>query len=204
MRIGGLQKFSLIDYPGLVSAVLFTQGCNFRCPYCHNPELVLPEQFETPLDLNQILMFVDARKGKLDGITISGGEPTLQEDLLWWLHKIKQRSFRIKLDTNGSNPHVVKQALERNLLDCIAMDIKAPLDSYADVARTEVDTNAIEQSIDLILSSGIAYQFRTTWAPALLTNSMKEDIMRWMRRLNAHHIFQECVPSKMLEPTMRA
>jgi pyruvate formate lyase activating enzyme len=195
MRIGGFQKFSLLDYPGLVSAIVFTQGCNFRCPYCHNPELVLPDQFGETVDPEWILAFLETRQGRLDGVTITGGEPTIQPDVLEWLEAIKQRSFRVKLDTNGSNPHVVKQALDRNLLDFIAMDIKAPLDSYAALAGTAVDTAAIEQSIAHILHSGIAYQFRTTLAPTLLTEAMKTDIRRWMDCLRAAHVFQECVLS---------
>lgn len=193
MRIGGFHKFSLIDYPGLISAVIFTQGCNFRCPYCHNWELVLPEKFGRTLDLQEILAFLEARAGKIDGVTVSGGEPTMQQGLLDCLHEIKQRSFRVKLDTNGSNPDVVKQALEEGLLDFIAMDVKAPLDSYDRLAGVDVETEAIEQSMAHILNSGVAYQFRTTCPPEIFTQSMKDDITTWMKRLRAEHIFQKCV-----------
>jgi len=203
MRIGGFQKFSLIDYPDHISAVVFTQGCNFRCPYCHNPELVLPDRFGKTFDPQHILTYLDSRKGKIDGITITGGEPTLQQDLLVFLSKIKKRSFKIKLDTNGYKPEVIKNALEDNLLDFIAMDIKAPLESYSALAGVAVDTNAIEKSIAVILDSGIAYQFRTTFVPQLLSNKMLEEIESWMQAIKANHIVQDFVFSTILDPTIR-
>ena len=200
MRIGGFQKFSLIDYPGLVSAVIFTQGCNFRCPWCHNPELVLPERFGEALDFEQILVFLDSRAGKLDGVTVSGGEPTLQQDLLHGLQELKTRSFKVKMDTNGSRPQILKEALDQGLLDYVAMDIKAPLGSYSQLAGVEVDTAAVEQSIELILHSGIAHHFRTTAVPGFLTDPMKAEIECWMQRLQANHVFQEFCPGELLAP----
>ncbi len=196
MRIGGFQKCSLIDYPDLISAVLFTQGCNFRCPWCHNPELVLSEQFGGSFDFEEILAFLDSRVGKLDAVTISGGEPTLQQNLLVCLRQLKSRPFRIKLDTNGSRPQILEETLEEGLLDYVAMDIKAPLDSYSDLVGVKADIAAIEQSIELLLNSGIDHHFRTTSVPGLLTNSMKGDITRWMQSLGARHIFQDFVPPK--------
>ncbi len=202
MRIGGLQKFSLIDYPGLISAVIFTQGCNFRCPYCHNPELVLPDRFEAPIDPEDVFAFLDSRKGKIEGVVISGGEPTLQEDLLHCLKRIKERSFKVKLDTNGSRPDVVKHALDNHLLDFIAMDIKAPPDSYFALSGVEVNMHDIEKSIDLVLCSGIEHLFKTTVVPNLFTNRMKKKIKRWMADLKANHIFQDFVPSDILDPAI--
>ena len=199
MHIGGFQKFSLIDYPGQMSAVIFTQGCNFRCPWCHNPELVLPERFGASLNCEEILSFLDSRAGKLDGVTISGGEPTLQQNLIARLRELKSRPFRVKLDTNGSRPHVLKEALEEDLLDYVAMDIKAPLGSYSYLAGVEVDTAAIEQSIDLLVDSGVEHHFRTTAVPGLLTEAMRKEISAWMQDLNVRHIFQDFVPGDTLD-----
>jgi pyruvate formate lyase activating enzyme len=191
MRIGGVQKFSLLDYPGAVCAVIFTQGCNFRCPFCHNPELVIPSRFGNSVDPAWVYDFLASRRGKLDGVTISGGEPTLQRDLLTFMRRIKTMSFSIKLDTNGSRPDTIRAALNENLVDFIAMDIKAPPASYASLAGVRVDTDAISESIGLIVSSDIACQFRTTVVPGLLTASMLAEIKNRMKQLKVDHIFQE-------------
>ena len=202
MKIGGFQKFSLIDYPGLISAVIFTQGCNFRCPYCHNPELVLPDKFGRSIDSEYILDFLNSRTGKLDGVVLTGGEPTLQLDLLPFLRKIKELSFMIKLDTNGGRSEVIQNALAENLLDFIAMDIKAPLNSYSAVSGVEVDINSIVKSINLIFDSGVDYQFRTTIVPKLHTKKMVKELKLWMQSLQANHLFQDFVSSNILDPTI--
>ncbi|HEC86320.1 MAG TPA: anaerobic ribonucleoside-triphosphate reductase activating protein, partial [Thermoplasmatales archaeon] len=139
MIIGGFQRFSLIDYPGKICAIIFTQGCNFRCPYCHNPELVNPKLFQEPIDENDIFRFLEMRKGKLDAVEITGGEPTLQPDLIEFMRKIKAMGFLIKLDTNGTNPEVVEKIIKNKLVDYIAMDVKAPLEKYEKVVRAKVD-----------------------------------------------------------------
>lgn len=202
MRIGGFQKFSLIDYPGLISAIVFTRSCNFRCPYCHNPELVLPVQFGKTIDPEYIFAFLKGRAGKLDGVTITGGEPTLQPELPGFLRKLKSLPFKVKLDTNGSRPGVLQNALAENLLDFIAMDIKAPLNSYSTIAGVEVNTEALAKSINLILDSGLDYQFRTTIVPGLHTKNMIEEIKSWMQKLRANHLFQDFVPSDILDPAI--
>ena len=202
MRIGGFQKFSLIDYPDFISAVVFTQGCNFRCPFCHNPELVLPDSFGPTIDSEYILNFLNHRKGKIDGVVLTGGEPTLQPDLLSFLKKIKAMSFMIKLDTNGTRPEVVRNALDENLLDFIAMDIKAPLNFYSEISGVDVDTGSITKSIDLILTSGIDYRFRTTWVPRLHSQKMIRELKLWMQSLQANHLFQDFVASNILDPTI--
>ena len=127
MKIGGLQKVSLIDYPGLICATIFLQGCNFRCSYCHNPELVNPQLFSPGLEEKEVLDFLKTRRGTLDGVTITGGEPTIQDDLASFIKKIKKLGFVIKLDTNGSQPQIIKALLDEKLLDFVAMDIKGPL-----------------------------------------------------------------------------
>jgi len=162
MRIGGFQKFSLLDYPAKISAVVFTQGCNFRCPYCHNPELVDPEQFGEPIAESYILDFLKRRLGKLDAVVITGGEPTVQPDLIRFIQRVKKLGYLIKLDTNGSNPLVLREIIVRKVVDYLAMDIKAPSDKYHLVTGTVVDIDDISRSIELIKESGIDYEFRST------------------------------------------
>jgi len=147
MLIGGFQRFSLIDYPGKICAIVFTQGCNFRCPYCHNPELVNPELFEAPIPEGNILSFLANRKGKLDAVEITGGEPTLQPDLMDFMSELKNHQYLVKLDTNGSNPGIISEAIERDLVDYLAMDVKAPLERYQEITNSGVDPAKIEHSI---------------------------------------------------------
>ncbi len=162
MRIGGFQKCSLIDYPGKICAIVFTAGCNFRCSYCHNPELVHSPLFPEPVPEEEIFSFLAKRKGKLDGVTITGGEPTLHADLPDFILKIKKMGFPVKLDSNGSNPDVLKTAIDSGAIDYIAMDVKAPLARYQKVANCSIDINKISQSIELIMNSNREYEFRTT------------------------------------------
>lgn len=160
MKIGGIQKFSTVDYPGYAVASIFLIGCNMRCGYCHNPELVLPEQFAGDIPEDEILEFLASRKGLLDGVAISGGEPTMHEDLPQFIRKVRAMGFRIKLDTNGTNPAMVKYLIDNRLVDFIAMDVKGPLDKYVRIAARPVDLDAIQASIRLIKT--IDHEFRTT------------------------------------------
>ena len=162
MKIGGFQKFSLIDYPGKISVVVFVQGCNFRCPYCHNRDLVLPEYFSPEIPETEVLEFLADRKGKLQGVVITGGEPTIFPDLPEFLKKIKNLGFFIKLDTNGSNPNMLEFLINESLIDYIAMDIKAPLEKYPEITNFQISKDALIRSIEIITSSGILYEFRTT------------------------------------------
>lgn len=163
MKIGGLQKVSLIDYPGKICAVVFTRGCNFRCPFCHNASLVLPERFGADeVSEEEVFGFLEIRKGKLDAVVISGGEPTVQRDLPVFIGKIKSMGYEVKLDTNGTNPGVLEDLLRLNLLDYLAMDIKAPFDKYPVLAGRAVDIDSLRKSISLIMNSGLEYEFRTT------------------------------------------
>lgn len=166
MKINGLQKNSFVDYPGKISAVLFTPGCNMDCFYCHN-RILLDGSKENLINSEDVLTFLESRKGFLDGVVVSGGEPTLQKGLLPFLNLVKGLGYPIKLDTNGTNPEVVKSCLDKGLLDYIAMDFKAPFNKYKDICRTEVDLDNIMRSVDLIINSGINYEFRTTLAPGL-------------------------------------
>jgi len=163
MIFGGWQKVSLIDYPGKVSCVLFVSGCNFRCPYCHNPQLVKGGRLPpTLIDEQTVYGYLENRKGFLDGVVISGGEPTVGQDLISICKKIKQIGYPIKLDTNGSKPRVIKQLLEHELIDYIAMDIKTDPYRYCSLINRGQNPNHIIASIQTIMESAIAYEFRTT------------------------------------------
>ena len=163
MRIGGVQKFSFIDYPGKTAAIIFTQGCNFKCGYCHNPQLVYPSLFKVSIPEEEIFAFLESRINQLDGVVITGGEPTLQPDLIEFITKVKDMGFLIKLDTNGSNPKVLEQIIKQKLVNFIAMDIKAPFDKYNSVCCVPVNIDNIKLSINLIKKSGIEFLFRTTY-----------------------------------------
>lgn len=160
MKIGGIQKFSTVDYPGYAVASIFTLGCNMRCGYCHNPELVLPEQFAGAIPEDEILDFLATRRGLLGGVAISGGEPTMQPDLPEFIRKVRALGFRVKLDTNGTNPGMVKKLIDEGLVDFIAMDIKGPLEKYIQIAARPVDLDAIQECIRLIKT--VDHEFRTT------------------------------------------
>jgi len=195
MNIGGLQKFSMIDYPSKLAAIIFTLGCNFRCGYCHNPELVLPEKFNPSLDENKILEFFKTRIGKLDAISITGGEPTLQKDLVQFMKKIKDLGFLIKLDTNGTDPKMLKKIIDNKLVDYIAMDIKAPLEKYEGVIKNKVDLENIKKSIKIIMESGLDYEFRTTIVKSQLSVSDLLAIGKLIKGANIYYL-QKFVVSK--------
>lgn len=168
MKIGGIQKFSTVDYPGYTCAAVFTIGCNMRCGYCHNPELVLPDQFTDTIPEAEILEFLYTRRGLLDAVAISGGEPTMQTDLVEFIAKLKQMGYRVKLDTNGANPQILRELFDRHLVDFVAMDIKGPLDKYHAIAARPINLDAIRESIELI-KSHVDHEFRTTIVRSQLT-----------------------------------
>ncbi len=192
MKIGGLIKFTLIDFPGRPAAVVFTQGCNFRCRYCHNPELVYPHLFLEPMPEEDLFAFLKRRQGTLEGVVITGGEPTLHEDILDFTAKIKQMGFAIKWDTNGTRPEMLRKAYQRKLLDYVAMDLKAPLEKYSAITGVDFNPEIIKESMKLIKESGVPYQFRTTYDKEVLTD---EDISA-IRSLTdeQHYRVQECLP----------
>lgn len=162
MKIGGVQKVSLVDYPGNVCAALFTIGCNMRCGYCHNPELVLPERYADAIPERDVLDFLATRVGKLDGVAISGGEPTVHEDLPNFIRELKRMGFLVKLDTNGTHPRMLEAMYQEKLLDFVAMDIKGTRETYQENVAYPIDIEAILESIRLIQYSGVEYEFRTT------------------------------------------
>lgn len=160
MEISGFEKMTLTDYPGSVAAIVFTQGCNFKCPFCHNSDLIY---FKSGvIDENEVLDYLGKRKKMLDGVVITGGEPTLQQDLINFLNKVKNLGLKVKLDTNGAKPEVLKKIIDLNLVDYIAMDIKSSQNNYSEVSGVKVDINKIRESISIIKKSKLDFEFRTT------------------------------------------
>ena len=163
MNICGYQKTTLLDYPGHVAATFFTGGCNFRCPFCHNSDLITYPSSTDNISEEEIFTFLKKRKNILSGICITGGEPTLQPDLAEFIEKVRSYGYKIKLDTNGYRPDVIADLLEKNLLDYIAMDIKAGYSNYVTVSGiSNLIIKKIEDSVSIIENSGIPYEFRTT------------------------------------------
>ncbi len=167
MIIKGLQKFTLIDYPGKLACTIFTFGCNFRCPYCQNPELIIDDG-KPSISEAWILNFLYERKGFLDGVCITGGEPTIQSRLLEFIKELKRLGYNVKVDTNGSNPNLIRQMLQNKLVDFIAMDVKAPLEKYREVVKTDIKEELIKESIKIIMDKAPEYEFRVTAVPSLI------------------------------------
>ncbi|MBR4003672.1 MAG: anaerobic ribonucleoside-triphosphate reductase activating protein [Clostridia bacterium] len=172
MYIAGYIKNSFVDYPGKIACSIFTVGCNMRCWYCHNSHLF--EKAKIKITEEEIFDFLKQRVGQLDGVVVSGGEPTLQPDLLNFLAKVKSLGYAVKLDTNGTNFDVLLSAIEQNLVDYVAMDIKAPLQKYSQITGTNNDMESINESIDLLLENRVDYEFRTTFSPDLTLEDVEE------------------------------
>ena len=186
MEIAHLVPTSLIDYPGRVASVVFTVGCNFRCPFCHNRELVLPER-SRGLHLRkaeEILALLSERRTFLDGLVITGGEPTVQPDLLGFAGEVKRFGLLVKLDTNGSRPKVLEELLRAGLVDYVAMDVKSPLSRYPEFVGGAADSGAIGRSIDVVRKRAPDYEFRTTAAPGLGLDDLRAiaDLLSGARR----------------------
>jgi pyruvate formate lyase activating enzyme len=199
MRIGGLLKFSLIDYPGKVAAVVFTMGCNYRCPFCHNPELVLPELFNAPISTDDILAFLEKRKGQLQGVVVTGGEPTIHDDLPDFLFRIKALGYFVKLDTNGSRPDMLSVVINRKLVDFIAMDIKSSPESYCKATGVAADISVVKESINLIKESGCEYQFRTTLLKKVVSENDLLDIMALIGDVKEYRLQKGNLKEKVLD-----
>jgi len=183
MYFGGLQKTTLVDYPGKVAATVFTIGCNFRCPYCHNPELVLPElsKKQPKITEKEVLNFLKERRKLLEGLCITGGEPTIQSDLIDFIKKVKDLGFLIKLDTNGSCPDVLNSLIEQKLIDYVAMDIKVPKEKYHLFTQGIDFIKQIEKSIQILKNNQIDYEFRTTLIPEVLEERDILAIVEWIK-----------------------
>ena len=187
VEIKGLEKFAAKDFPGYITSTVFLGGCNFRCPYCHNADLVLRPQELPTLPLDYFLCYLDARKGWQEAVCVSGGEPVLDEDLQDLLRAVKERNLLVKLDTNGSFPARLEDLRRDGLVDYIALDVKAPLEKYQEVTRSEVKPEDISRSIDLIRNSGIKHLFRTTVVPGLVGRA---EIQRIGQMLEGADVFQ--------------
>jgi len=197
MNIGGFQKSSLIDYPGKISCIVFLTGCNFDCPYCHNPDLVRYGRENTSaIDPKELEAFLVKRQGLLDGVVITGGEPTLQTDLTALCRRIKSMGFSVKLDTNGSRPRVLAQLIEEDLLDYVAMDLKTDPARYSPLISRTCKPSSIRSSVQAILSSGLPHEFRTTCVWPLVDDDAVE-VMAGLIEGARHHALQRVQHKKV-------
>lgn len=191
MKIYGIQKLTLLDYPGKVACTVFTGGCNFRCPFCHNGELVKGMEEKEPLEEGDIFRFLKKRQGILDGVCISGGEPLLQPDLLEFIEKVRCLGYCVKLDTNGSMPDRLKELAQAGLLDYVAMDIKNAPSKYGRTIGCEgYDTGQVDESIRFLIEGGIPYEFRTT---VVREFHQKEDFVsmgKWIQGAKQYYLQQ--------------
>ena len=203
VEIKGIEKFSSRDFPGHISSTVFFGGCTFRCPYCHNSQLVLePEKIQS-MSPDYFLSYLDGRKGWLEAVCLTGGEPLLQENIEDLIRVVRERGLLVKLDTNGSLADRLENLLAAGLLDRVAMDIKAPLERYRDVTRSNVAVERVVRSADLIRSSGVRYTFRTTAVPGLVG---REDIVKigeWLEGAESY-LIQQFVPQTTIDPAYLA
>jgi pyruvate formate lyase activating enzyme len=176
VEIKGIEKFAPKDFPGYISSTVFTGGCNFRCPFCHNAELVLKPQSLPSFPLDYFLSYLDSRKNWLEAVCVTGGEPLLHDDLDVLLQLIKERNLLVKIDTNGAFPEKLEKLVKSRLLDCIAMDIKAPLDKYEKSTAVPVNTDNLKRSIQIVQNSNMDYIFRTTAVPGFIDGHDIEEI----------------------------
>ncbi|MCB9482285.1 MAG: anaerobic ribonucleoside-triphosphate reductase activating protein [Desulfobacteraceae bacterium] len=199
MIAGGFQKNSLIDYPGKISSVLFTKGCNFKCPYCHNPELIPFEKDNLVIDINEFFSFLQSRKNFIDAVVITGGEPCLQKNIIEFALEIKKLGFFIKLDTNGSRPEIIEELLKKKTIDLIAMDIKTTFDEYHRFTSEKDIENKLNKSVNLIINSNTDYYFRTTCAKPLVT---KENFSKIMKEIQGakKYVLQKFIEKKVFKP----
>jgi len=187
MFIGGFQKFTLIDYPGKIAAVVFTMGCNFRCPYCHNPEIVDPKKinYGNKIKTEETLEFLSSRKNDLDGVCVTGGEPTLQPGLIEFVEKIKDLGFLVKIDTNASHPMIIKNLSEKNLVDYWAVDLKTSPEKYKVLTKKDDVVESVSASIDLITRSDAEMELRTTVVPGVVEVDDFDKMIKWVNGINS-------------------
>jgi pyruvate formate lyase activating enzyme len=202
VRLKGWVRTSLIEYPDHIATVLFCGGCNFRCPPCHNADLVLRPEGMPDLPSEEVWAFLSRRARLVDGVVITGGEPTLQDEMIPFLRQVKERGLDVKLDTNGYRPDVLAALLDEELVDYVAMDVKAPVEKYRLLAgRDDLDVALLERSIALLRSSGLAHEFRTTVVPGLLDEDDVEEIARWISGAE-RYVLQQFRPLRTLDPTL--
>lgn len=199
MKIGGIQKLSLVDYPHHTSIALFTIGCNMRCGYCHNPELVLPERYADAIPTADVMDFLKSRREKVEGVVVSGGEPTVHADLPELIREIKALGYLVKLDTNGTNPAMVAELIKDGLVDFVAMDIKGSLSRYHEIAARPIAIEHILESIQLIKSSGIDHEFRTTLVKSQVSPADIEEIGKLVHG-SRRYALQRFRPGRTISP----
>lgn len=199
VEIKGLEKFAPKDFPGHISSTVFLAGCNFRCPYCHNAELVVRPETLTGIPMDFFLAYLDSRKGWLEGVCVTGGEPLLEPELEDLLTVLKARDLLVKLDTNGTFPERLEGMIRAGLVDSVAMDVKAPVERYAAVTRSKVNTETIERSVQVLRDSRLSSMFRTTVVPGLVGD---DDVLRIARWLSGSPVFQvqQFSPLRTLDP----
>lgn len=188
MNIGGIQKTSLLDYPDIISAIIWTIGCNFRCPFCYNKDIVLGNV--QPINNEEVISFLKKRRGILEGLVITGGEPLMQNDIANFCEKIKKIDYLVKIDTNGMYPEKLKELIDKNLIDYVAMDIKAPRIKYEKLTNVKVNIKKIEESIKILQDSKLDYEFRTTFVPELLTKNDIIEIAKWLKGSKRYYLQQ--------------
>ena len=189
MTIHGFNKFTLVDYPGLLGATIFLGGCNFRCPFCHNKGLVLTPNDEPVIPEEEVLAYLKERVGKVEGVCITGGEATLQPELETFIRKIRDLGYKIKLDSNGYRPDVLKDLYNKGLIDYVAMDIKATKENYPKACGIEnVDLSKIQESIDFIMNNVGDYEFRTTLCKELHSPEDVKEIRNWLKGCKLHRL----------------
>jgi pyruvate formate lyase activating enzyme len=199
VEIKGIEKFSSRDFPGHISSTVFFGGCTFRCPYCHNAGLVLRPETIPSMAVDYFLSYLDGRKGWLEAVCLSGGEPLLHEDIEDILRVVRERGLLVKLDTNGSFPDRLEGLLAAGLLDWVAMDVKAPLERYREVTRSNVDVETIVRSADILRSSGVRHTFRTTVVPGFVGRDDVVKIGEWLRGAASYQV-QPFVPQTTIDP----
>ena len=203
MLISGVQKFTMIDYPEKVAAIIFTPGCNMRCKFCHNKEFVLPEEIKelrsSFIPQEAVLNFLETRKGKLDGVVISGGEPTIQPDLKDFIISVRKMGFLVKLDTNGNLPNVLKELVNENLLDYVAMDVKTTLKNYQDLVGNLANPKKVGESIEFLKQNRIPYEFRTTIIDGVHTTDIIKEMAQLLEGSEKLYL-QKFRPETTLDP----
>jgi len=199
MNIRGIYKSSLIDYPGKIAVVVFNAECNFRCGFCHNPDLVIDSHKLEKMPDDDIIRFLLSRAKFIDGVVITGGEPTLSGDLPEFLKKIKEHNFFIKLDTNGSSPQVVEDLLSKNLLDYIALDIKTSPQLYSKLTLSDISFDVILKTLSIIKNSGIEYELRTTCIPEFINHEILKEIGELTGNVRAYYLQQFSLSASLLD-----
>ncbi len=199
---GGIQKTTLVDYPGEVACTLFLPKCNFRCPYCYNSKLVFNESTGVKIPESEVFEFLEERKGFLDGVCITGGEPTLHSELPNFCAKLKKFGLKVKLDTNGTNPEMLKKLVSKKLVDYIAMDIKADPENYDMVCHSPVNMDAINESIGIIRDSKLKYEFRTTVLPKFHTKESLLKIGGWLKGADFYALQQFSPAPEMIDQSL--